>query len=798
MVFVTAKVNFIPVAFALTCVSSVALATTAPTKKSGTDKISHPAARTAPDAGNAHSKSVNARREELLVVSSSRAPNGVSNTTPGGGLLPIQTAPRLQSGVTRDYIAKQAQTSNALSLLQMSPGAVVGSADPLGLSDHAGISVRGMDVSELGLVFEGMPAGDPIYGIADTAEWADTENISRIDLTQGSSDIATPSYSAVGGQISAQLRNPSKRRGGFLELSGGTHATNKDFLRFDTGELGRSGVYAFVSGSYTQNDNWRGPGTNRRYHVDAKLTKSWGEGSHTAAVFTWNTVDESPTRYLSLSQWQRYGRSYNYAGQYTPGSTDYYRQFQYDRTSVMISAPTHFRLTNNLSADVTPYYQWMSGSVPSATTLTPGKIYYGNESAGTIDFPTVYNGKAAVAAIAGSNSYNTGFTGNLALHTGINTLRVGYWYGNLNKNSLYDYAPVSSSGNIMDDTIRTQSGAVLATKNFHLMQQVNGFYIEDTLSLLDHRLDITAGFKEVLMSRSGTNNIPGATYSWSTNTATPLPRMSVSYKITPQDTVFFNASTGFHAPASDVPYYDAFNMSTGKLSTRGRTDLKNEYAISEELGFRHTGLVNVSVGLFNYNFTNRQVSSSVYVDGALTTNFINAGGQTTRGAQAEVALRPWHHFSPYVSGQYLHATLDNNLAVGNDYLPTKGKTAIMSPKFTASIGISYDDGQFFGNLYFNYVDSQYSTFMNDESIPAYKTANATLGYRMKSFGFLHSPQIMVNLINIGDSNYLSGIYSAKTNAKTTRGIYGTSIAGSSPTYYLGGGFATVVGISTGF
>ncbi|WP_234394849.1 Plug domain-containing protein [Acetobacter papayae] len=170
MVFVTAKVHFIPVAFALTCVSSVALATTAPTKKSGTDKISHPAPRTASGVGNAHPKAVNGRQEDLFVVSS-RAPNGVSNTTPGGGLLPIQTAPRLQSGVTRDFIAKQAQTSNALSLLQMSPGAVVGSADPLGLSDHAGISVRGMDVSELGLVFEGMPAGDPIYGIADTAEW---------------------------------------------------------------------------------------------------------------------------------------------------------------------------------------------------------------------------------------------------------------------------------------------------------------------------------------------------------------------------------------------------------------------------------------------------------------------------------------------------------------------------------------------------------------------------------------------------------------------------------------------------
>ncbi|MFS3133944.1 TonB-dependent receptor [Gluconacetobacter sacchari] len=788
--------RFVPLAFAVMCQTAMTgLASTA-LAAVGTR---HDAAdgRKAPGPAPHHPAAAPAAPEVLDVVART-LPGDVTNTTPGGGLMPVQTVPRLQSGITRDFIAKQAPTTNTLNLLQMTPGAVVANSDPLGLADHTTLSIRGMDQTEIGMVFEGMPAGDPIYGLADTSEWADSENIGHVNLTQGSSDINAPTYNAVGGQITETLRDPSRVRGGELELTGGTHATNKDFLRFDTGEIGHSGVVAFVSGSYTRNNNWRGPGTNRRYHVDAKLVKEWGEDNRAAAIFTWNSIDEAPNLYLTLGQWEQYGRSYNYAGSYTPGATNYYRLFQYDRTSMMISAPAHFRLGRHLTAELTPYYQWMSGLVPSGATLTPGKIYYGDSPAGSIDFPTVYKGKAAVAANAGSNSFNAGFNGSLALHTGVNTLRVGYWYGNLTKNSLYDYSPVSSSGAIMDTTIMTQGGQVLASKNFHLMQQVNAFSIEDTLSLLNHRLTVTAGFREVLLSRAGTNALPGAAYHWASDTATPLPRFSVSYAIDPRNQVFINANTSFHAPTSDVPYFDAFNMTTGKISTVGKTDLKDEYAISEEVGYRYTGLVTASVGFFNYNFTNRQISSSVYVDGALTTNFINAGGQTTRGAQAEIALRPWHHFSPYVSGQYLHATIDNDVAVGNDLLPTRGKTAIMTPKFTASAGLSYDDGRFFGNASFHYVDAQYSTFMNDEGIPAYKTGNVTLGYRMRSVGFLRHPQIQANFINIGDANYLSGIYTVRTNARPTRGVRGTTIAGSAPSYYLGGGFAAVVSVSTGF
>lgn len=99
---------------------------------------------------------------------------------------------------------------------------------------------------------------------------------------------------------------------------------------------------------------------------------------------------------------------------------------------------------------------------------------------------------------------------------------------------------------------------------------------------------------------------------------------------------------------------------------------------------------------------------------------------------------------------------------------------------------------------FNYVDSQYATFMNDQSIPARKTADITLGYRLKGNNYIKKPEMQVNLINVGDSNYLSGIYTVRPNAKTTTGVNGTQIAGASPAYYLGGGFAVVATFTSGF
>ena len=88
--------------------------------------------------------------------------------------------------------------------------------------------------------------------------------------------------------------------------------------------------------------------------------------------------------------------------------------------------------------------------------------------------------------------------------------------------------------------------------------------------------------------------------------------------------------------------------------------------------------------------------------------------------------------------------------------------------------------------------------MNDEVLQGYATANANIGYRFTSIGFVKKPQLQLNLTNITDKKYLSGIQGVTSNAQTTLARNGTAIAGSAPTYLIGGGFGITGTISAAF
>ena len=79
--------------------------------------------------------------------------------------------------------------------------------------------------------------------------------------------------------------------------------------------------------------------------------------------------------------------------------------------------------------------------------------------------------------------------------------------------------------------------------------------------------------------------------------------------------------------------YNTYSYLDGSVSFRGGSNVKHEYSISEELGYRYQGDLFVgSATYFHYNFTNRQIASVVAgTNGAISTD-INGGGQTSDGA----------------------------------------------------------------------------------------------------------------------------------------------------------------------
>ncbi|NHO19820.1 TonB-dependent receptor [Acetobacter oeni] len=755
-------------------------------------------------------KGVRARTSETILVKGHA--DAVLGHQPGGGLIRPHDEVRSVSTVDRDYISKQAPMATAFQLASMLPGANVATSDPFGFSPSTNITVRGLNSDALGYVLEGMPLNDIAYYSGYPSQFADSENYQGVSLAQGAADLDSPVLNAAGGLMNLSFLDPSEKPGGYASVSYGSYNTNREFIRLETGEIGHSGVRGFVSYSHGATDNWRGPGRDNRQHVDFKFIKGWGQGSHAAVLGSWTNIITSYYPQVSLESWKEDGihGANNLAGRYDPnnaaGGTDYWRLWRDPERTLYVGAPVHLHLTDRLALDVTPYSQLAYGNAPGGSTLSETGLYNGNQAlSDTLSLPGAQDDEATVRANYTQRSYRSGFNAALHYRLGRNDFVLGYWYDYTDDTEQQSFTAVGSNGNAADIWAEKQSalihlsdGQPLLAASDHTISQTNALYVGDHISLLHDRLTIDAGFKMVMLTRNGTNDLPGPQYHANANYAEPLPRLGARWRIDDANQLFLNATTNFRAP-DETAFYNTYDPSSGSISVAATPDTKPEYSISEELGYRRNGTWLIgSLTLFNYNFTNRQIATLVSQNGAIIQSTLNGGGQTSRGVDIELGTRPWHHFSPYVSGEYLHATIDNDIASGGDLLPTKGKTAVRSPTLQAAAGISYDDGHLFGVATVHYTGHQYATFMNDERISDHTTGDLAIGYRFSDAVHLHAPTLRMNFINITNEHYLSGIADPTLNARDTTGRYGTTIAGSSPDYYVGGGFAALFTASTGF
>jgi hypothetical protein len=732
--------------------------------------------------------------EEVVVVAAKRK-------AVGGGLIKQQTEPKSVSTVSSAYIQTQASIQNAYQYIQLAPGALVSTTDPFGLSEQFSINVRGLGQDELGYVLEGMPLNDIGYYVAYPSQFIDSENIDEVSLAQGSADLDSPVISAAGGLMSINMLDPSVDPGGSVDAAYGSYHTDREFIRLDSGLIGDTGLRGFISYSHTDSDQWRGPGAVKRQHIDWKFVKEWGDGNRV----TWSGEYHdgiTPTYTLpTLQQYQQFGNNYNYTPTFSPGDYNYWRINDGTFRIVYMAAPARLTLTDTLVLNVTPYWQYGYGNSPYPNQpLSETGNYEGVDGPYTINIPNYAATGGVVQANYQDLQYRSGLVAKLTYTLGHNSILFGAWTDYSDETDTESFTGLSPSGvpgDIWADTdaglLRLPNGQLFLAGGDHVITRTNMVFVADTLHLLDDTLTVEAGFKEAMVSRDGTNSVPGPQYRADINNAEPLPGLAVRYQATPQDQFFLSATTNFRTPSEATffnQYYD------GMITTQANTNQKPEYSISEEVGYRYGGnLLTASVDLFNYNFTDRQIAT---LNSQMVNISTNAGGQTSRGIDAEAGTRAWNHISTYASFEYLNATIDNDISTGGDYAPTRGKTAVRSPRVQAGLGLSYDDGDVFGNIGLKFVDKQYATFMDDQSIPAYVTMDTALGYRFPSVGLKGRPEIKLNLINLNEGSYLSGVATPTTNANTVIGRYGTVIPGTAPTYYLSAGFTALVTLRQAF
>ena len=106
----------------------------------------------------------------------------------------------------------------------------------------------------------------------------------------GSTDVDSPTASAVGGTVNYRTRNPRKQFGGQVSASIGEYDERRLFAVIDSGEFGPFGTRAFISASRARNDlPFNQYGKIRKNQYNAKVYQPvGGNGDFISVAGNWN------------------------------------------------------------------------------------------------------------------------------------------------------------------------------------------------------------------------------------------------------------------------------------------------------------------------------------------------------------------------------------------------------------------------------------------------------------------------------------------------------------------------------
>lgn len=233
---------------------------------------------------------------EEVVVTGQRGPRSIS------GAAVAQNVDKTRSTITQEYISRQQAGQSIVQILNNVPGLNFTNNDPYGNSG-GNIRLRGFDGNRVSLTFDGIPLNDSGNYAAFTNQQVDSEIIDRASVNQGSTDVDSPTAAANGGTIAYTTSRPLEEMGAQINSTIGSFNYGRVFGRFDTGAFGPWGTTAFITGSYTNYDKWKGPGDLEKKQYNGRVFQDLGDGDFASVAFHWNeNRNNSYNNFVNLAQ----------------------------------------------------------------------------------------------------------------------------------------------------------------------------------------------------------------------------------------------------------------------------------------------------------------------------------------------------------------------------------------------------------------------------------------------------------------------------------------------------------------
>jgi len=203
------------------------------------------AAAVMPTAAFAQSTGSVEFEKETIVVTGSRSHDVGGVETPD--------TPKARVVLTQEMISRQTSGQTILDTINLVPGVSFQNNDAYG-SAGGTLTIRGFDSSRISLTFDGVPLNDSGNYAIFSQQQLDPELIQQVNVNLGSTDVDSPTASAVGGTVNYRTIIPTKDMGGTVSASFGEYDFRRFFGVFQTGEFGPWDTRAFISASKADND----------------------------------------------------------------------------------------------------------------------------------------------------------------------------------------------------------------------------------------------------------------------------------------------------------------------------------------------------------------------------------------------------------------------------------------------------------------------------------------------------------------------------------------------------------------
>lgn len=687
--------------------------------------------------------------------------------------------------IESSMIKQQSPASSVLAVMDNLPGISINEGDAFGGDDWStSITMRGFTIDgnqqQLGMTIDGIPNGGSNYGGGAKANrYLDSENMSTIEVSQGTSDIASASLEALGGTFNFISADPSFEETTKFAYTDGDHDASRYFIRHDTGRI-FDNTYAYMSYSSTSTSRWVGEGSDggmQRQHGEVKFITELGKLSITGRL-SYDDADEDNYNSVSIEQFNQTPDWDQLTWDWT-GIPHFDQMFAEGwstlRENTLGYLKFDYQLSDNASFQITPYYHknkgrgdWIppylvsavddggnpvseGGSIGSSygftdqdgTPLSPNadcnQSFTWPWDSGSDLHPACYSNSAVPVMSYRHTHYEKdriGLTANAQWSIAMNDIQFGLWAESNERNESRDWHKVVDARvyhHFDEKPYWTQYSNEFQTDTLK-------FYLQDTMSFGDFTLN--AGVQKYLVDIEKTDNFTGQQTGKVNSDSDVLFSTGAIYQVNDHIELFAGYSENFSAIKDGVLERDSSALENIEPETAENIDLGLRY---------HSDDISFSATYYTIDFENRITfiapgSDTDGIDYNIGTNgsYLNVGGIESDGFELSVNYRlneQWSLYSSY--------TNNDSRYVGDAPGFTEGDKVIDSVDDMFVLSTDYTKGDFRVGASGKYTGER-------GEAPSYTTFDVNAGYFVPFSGQgISSIDISFVITNITDESYLS-------------------------------------------